>query len=82
MRNPSDLKYPQPQFDAERCQEIENHIDEAIDNAQGPVVKVEKVRTDWTLSEIEHVLGKYRAAGWDVIGGGRDDLAILRPKTA
>jgi hypothetical protein len=81
MRNPSDLKFPSP-FNAERYKAIEEHIDEAIDHADGPVVRVGNTRSGWTLSEVEHVLDKYRAAGWDVIGGDRNCLAILRPRTA
>lgn len=81
MRNTSDLKYPSP-FNADNCQAIEKHIDKAIDSAEGPIVRVTNTRSGWALSEVEHVLEKYRAAGWDVIGGDRDLLAILRVKTA
>lgn len=80
MRNPSDLKYPSA-LNNEHLQAIEEHIDKAIDRADGPVVRPTVTRSNWTNSEVEHVLEKYRAAGWDVIGGDRNYLAILRPKT-
>lgn len=81
MRMPSDLNYPSP-FNVAICNAIEEHIDEAIDRADGPIVRVGNTRSGWTMADVEHVLEKYRAAGWDVIGGDRELLAILRVKTA
>lgn len=82
MIKPSDLT-PIPQGNPMAQAEIERLIDETIrqhHNAGMPwPVIVPILRGGWSPLDIDAVLERYHAAGWQVTPGGRDSLASLQP---
>lgn len=82
MIKPSDLPSI-TQDDTVAQAAIESHLDEAIRRYHAakrswPLV-VPTTRTGWSELDIEAVLARYRAAGWEVMSGGEKALAILSP---